>query len=570
MLTSLTDQLVPLTTGVFLLSPWKPIVLALPFIGWAWVVSTVYDKHAARWYLARENWNISHLVLGLLALIAVLVIPVGGMAGFFAAFGAVVVLLGIDLAVYPVMANRDDRVPEGQGVKIDFSALKKDDTEKTEKPTSSLVLTNPDGEKITAPHKETAEYEIRVEAEQTFIRARQSRASQVDILPAPGGEGKMYIESRLIDGVRVNAEPITLQKAKLIVDVWKLAAGLDVSDVRRKQQGNAEVTFAGETIKTQVTTSGSQSGLRATLLFEPDKAVRMKIDELGMLPPQLKVIESLVNDPGGVVLVAAPADNGGTTTLYSLIKLHDPYMSNVQTIEFEPRSALEGIRQNKFEPTKEGAEYDKLVRSTLRRDPDVLGLGELPDAATAKQVVGADLERSRVYVSERAEGAMPAIQLWAKAVGNLDEASAHMKGVIAQKLVRKLCENCRVPYQPAPEMLKKLNLSASVKQLFKKGGQVLIKNKPEVCPVCQGSGYLGMTGIFEVVPIGDEERKMIKAGNLNAVRAELLKRKLPTMGQAAMKLVADGVTSVEEVTRVTSPSKPKQAAKPKKPAPSAG
>ncbi|MEM9065247.1 MAG: ATPase, T2SS/T4P/T4SS family [Planctomycetota bacterium] len=547
----------PLTTGVFLVSPWKPVVLALPFLGWAWLISAVYDKHAAKYFLERERWGLIHLAMGLIAFIVAIGMPLAGGVAFFASLGAVVVLLGISAGIYPLIVNRDERVPEDGRVSLDLSKLRGGEKEeKQEKHTSSLVITTPSDGNLPVPDKDAPEYEVRVEAEQLFIRAITARASQVDILPAPGSEGRMYVESRLIDGVRQNAEPISARRAAELVAVWKAGAGLDVKDMRRKQQGIAEVAFAGNEIKTQVTTSGSQSGLRATLLFNPDKAVRRPIEELGLRDAQLDVVRGFINDPGGVVIVASPADNGGTTTLYSLLKLHDPYMSNVQTIEFEPRSAMEGIRQNKYDPSADGVEYDKLVRSILRRDPDVVGVGELPDADTAKTIVAADLERSRVYVSERAEGAMPAIQLWGKAVGTPETAAAGLKGVIAQKLVRKLCENCRTPYQPTPDMLKKLNLPADrVKQLYKKGGQVLIKNKPEVCPVCQGSGYVGQTGIFEVVPIEENERALIKAGNLNAVRAELLKRKLPTMGQCAMMLVAEGVTSVEEVTRVTQPAK---------------
>src|SRR5262249_37380021 len=130
----------------------------------------------------------------------------------------------------------------------------------------------------------------------------------------------------------------------------------------------------------------------------------------------------------------------------------------------------------------------------------------------------------------------------------------------------KLCINCRVGYQPSADMLKKLGVPADKpRQLFKKGGQVLIKNKPEVCPVCRGIGYIGQEGIFEVYSMGKAERELIRAGNWQGLRAEFRKRGLPTVQQAALKKALDGVTSVEELLRVT--QEPAGAAGPKPPPP---
>ncbi|MEO0715463.1 MAG: hypothetical protein AAFY58_00585, partial [Planctomycetota bacterium] len=136
-----------------------------------------------------------------------------------------------------------------------------------------------------------------------------------------------------------------------------------------------------------------------------------------------------------------------------------------------------------------------------------------------------------------------------------------LRGIVAQRLVRKLCTNCRVPYTPQPDTLKKLGLPADkVSQLYKKGGQVLIKNKPEVCPACGGVGYVGQEGILEVYDISQTDRALIAEGNLTALRAELRKKRLPSIQQAALKKAAEGVTSVEEVLRVTA-EQPKQSRK---------
>ncbi|MEL7472285.1 MAG: ATPase, T2SS/T4P/T4SS family, partial [Planctomycetota bacterium] len=315
------------------------------------------------------------------------------------------------------------------------------------------------------------------------------------------------------------------------------------------------------------TSDRSPVSLRMTILFEPQAAVQRTPEELGLLdPPQKDALRSMVDEGQGVVLLAAPPDNGRTTMLYTLVKMHDAYTSNVQTMELDLQDTIEGVRQTVFDPTQDGQEYSKVLRSLLRRDPDVVGVAELPDGDTAQEIARADHERTRTYVSMRADAALPAIQLWIKAVGDPAEAAKGLRGVVACRLMRKLCENCRVPYAPSPEMLAKLGLPPDkVKQLHKKGGQVMIKNKPEVCPVCSGVGYQGQTGVFELFPLDRDDRKLIANADFPALKAQLRKKQLPTLQQAALRKAVENVTSIEEITRVTAgggAAKKPQAAKP--------
>lgn len=555
---SLAQASPTLADGFMLVSAWKPIILLAPFVAWAWFISTVLDKQAQRFFLGRELWATVHMVFGLAAVAAVLFVPIGGFAGFAATLLIVLALLAGDIGLFVVITNKDERVPDRAKLSLDFDEMRAAREEKAKAKQlgqSELVIVGPDKMKISPPPKEAAEFAVRVTAEQVLAKGFGMHASQVDILPA---NESTYAASYLVDGVRQAGDPLAKNDAIQIIDFWKKCAALDVNDRRRKLTG--QVSVSGEnmtTLTVRMITSGSASGMRLTMLFNPAEAVRRKPDALGLLDGQLELLRQWASDRGGVVLLAGTPDGGRTTSLYSILKLHDAYTSNITTIETDIQDALEGVKQIAFDPSVEGPDFATQVRSTLRRDPDVLGVAELPDTETAVNIAKSDLERSRVYLSLRANSALDAVQLYAKAVGDPKLAAQGLKGVVANKLVRVLCSNCKVAYPPTPDMLKKLGLpEGRVAQLFKKGGQVLVRNKPEVCPVCNGVGYMGQTGVFGVFPIEDEEKALIAEQNWQGLRTAMRKRQLPSIQQSALKKAVDGLTSIEEVTRITAEPKP--------------
>jgi general secretion pathway protein E len=305
-------------------------------------------------------------------------------------------------------------------------------------------------------------------------------------------------------------------------------------------------------------TSGGAGGVRARLMFNPGERVRFELGDLGLLPSQQKAIESLVLERG-TVLVAAPPRDGRTATMYTLVRQHDAYVQNVQTIELDPQDALEGVKTTHFDPLGEGPDYATSLRSILRRDPDVVLVGELPDQETAKEVCTADHERTRTYVGLRADNSLAAVQGFVKGVSDASMAAEALRGVVAQKLARKLCENCKAEYRPTADMLRKLGVAKenAPGSLYRKGGQVLIKNKPETCPVCRGTGFMGQVGVLEVFPLDESDRKLVAQEDWAGLRTALRKKKLPTIQEAAVAKVLSGETSVEEVVRITSSGKSK-------------
>jgi type II secretory ATPase GspE/PulE/Tfp pilus assembly ATPase PilB-like protein len=548
---------------MMLVSWWKSLFLLVSIVPWAIILSRVYDKHAARFHLPRRKWNLIHLCVGLVSIAVFMLMPVKNNFGFLAAWVAMTAILAVDLVVFAKIANNDDRVPEQHRIRFNLDSFKQAKAEKEAAKLQSkvaLAIKGPDergklGVLIPAPPGETPEFEVRIAAEELFIKAADARASQLDLVPT--GKDATYAVSYLVDGVRQSGDSYPGANAQKIMDFWKAAAKLDVNERRKKQMGMVSIERETSRKVARVTTVGGAKGMQMTMLFDPEQAVTRKLNDLGMLDMQLTELKAIIAEEKGTVLLASPPDNGRTTTLYTVTRQHDAYTKNVHTVEYDPQASLEGVRINKFDAEKEGTEFSTTLRSVLRRDPNVVAVAELPDANTAKEVAKADQDRTRIYVSMKGDNALGAIQTWVKAVGDAKQAAEGLHGVLAQKLMRRLCPNCRVGYPPPGEMLKKLGIpEGKVQQLFKKGGQVLIKNKPEVCPMCKGVGYQGQIGVFEVFAINPEEREKIAAGDYNGLRAMFRKRGLPTLQQAAIRVAIDGVTSVEEVMRITAEGGP--------------
>lgn len=567
------------TEAYTLVSWWKPLLLLVPFVPWAVIVSKVLDKHASRFILPRQMWGSVHLVVATVAVLVALSFPMKSEASFWVGWGIMIVLLVADIVVFAVVTNKDERVPEEFKLTLDMSKWTAKREEKKQAALQGKVELNikgADKSLVAAPQMGTPEFETRVAAENVFMRALGARAAQVDF--APTGRENVYGVTFQIDGLRTPAvlsEPVQTKdgppppppgvmsgaEAQKVMDFWRAAGKMDLAERRKRQVADISIERGTTRSKVRLTSIGGQTGMRLSMLIDPEMQVRRKVEAMGLLEPQAAALRALVADGKGVVLISSPPDSGRTTLLYTTLKMHDAYTKNVQTLEVDIQDSLEGVRQNVFDPAAEGADFATNLRSILRRDPDVVGAAELPDAATAKEAAKSDKDRCRVYLSFKSENALAAAQTYTKAVADGDLASKSLSGTMSVRLLRKLCTNCRQPYQPSADMLKKLGLPADkVKQLFKKGGQVMVKNKPEICPACGGVGYVGLEGAYEIFPIGDAERAAIKAGDFNALKMEFRKKNLPTIQQAALRKALDGVTSVEEMLRATADEQPKAAA----------
>lgn len=548
-----------------LASWWKALIFVAMFSGWGWFISSVADKHAARFYLPREKWNMIYMVTALLAVAVIVINPLTGIVAFLAAVVAVGLLLGVPPFMYVQSANKDARVPEEHRLTMNVASwmeARKEAREARKATGVQLSIVKPDGVSVEPPEEGTNEMVVRAAAEKLYIDGVAARAHKIELLPA--GE-KGYAVAHTVDGLRtVVGDPLSPQDAMRVIAFWQSASGLEPGE-RRRQVGEPDISKSGERHHLRVITSGGQQGLKLTMVVDPSKSVRRKGENLGLLPQQRELLQKLVEDGTGVVLLAAPKGMGRTTMLYTVLKMHDAYTSNIQTIELEQQDTLEGIRQNDWSPTGGGPDHATLLRSILRRDPSVVGVAELVDEATAVEAAKGDLEHTRVYLSLPADNALQAVEIFRRALHDNTLAAQSLRGVLAGKLVRALAKSSREAYVPSPDMLKKLGLSPEkVKTLYRHRTHIEVNKKMVPCPESGGTGFVGQIGVFELFGIGTEEKAAIEQGDMNALATAFRKQGVPTLQQAAIIRAVEGETSVDEVIRVTvGASKSKSASSPK-------
>ncbi len=551
------DESLVVTTTVaaaVLVSWWKPLLLLAAFGGWAWVVSSVFDKDAARFYLPREKYNTVHLLVGLVALVVAVGIPG---APWFAVIPGAILILVLHPLVYVTVRNKDERVPDAFRWSLNPAAwvgALKEKGPKKRKETKGITMTfvGPNG-RLASPEADTPEYEVRVALEETLREMIDKRGSRLDVVPVKEG---VYGVVTTVDGVKTPLKQLSAQDASAQIDLLKRAAGLPVEERRKKLRGEVKMGVGDSaTTDAWVTASGSSQGMRLSLLLNPSTRVDFKIEDLGLSEKQRQELDELVSDSSGVVLLTAPPGGGRTSLLYAMVRAHDAYTQNIQILELDTQRVIEGVRHNVFDPAETGGEFATTARSILRRDPDVAGIAEMPDKETAATVARADVEHTRVYLSLTQSDPLAAVQAYLQGVGDASLAAESLRGVVACRLLRKLCQNCRIAYKPTDEMLGKLGLKQVKQPFYRTEGKVMVKDQPETCPVCGGTGYVGQVAAFAVHRFTDEDRAALVRGDLQSVRAGWRQRGQASLQTSALQLVMKGETTVDELLRVMQGSK---------------
>lgn len=374
--------------------------------------------------------------------------------------------------------------------------------------------------------------------EEILEEAVASRATDVHLELSPEG---MRCRFR-IDGILHDRASFNPEEGNRIVVAAKAMARMDVAKKLVPQDGSFGGRFGSKECDVRVSSSPGVHGEKLVLRILDREVGLMTLEELGFAPDILPRFGELLSRPHGMILDAGPTGSGKTTTLYASIRRLDVTSLNVVTVEDPVEYRLEGVTQIQVNE-RAGVTFASALRSVLRQDPDVIMVGEIRDPETAALAVQAaqtgHLVLSTVH-SNDAVGVIP--RLRALGVG-CSSLAATLSGVVAQRLVRVLCEECK---EPRP-------LSARDIQALGLAGQPVPEAvyAPKGCPACAETGYRGRTGVFELLVVDDGFARLLAAGvREGELRRYVRQRGMKTLREAALEKLFDGVTSVEEVLRV--------------------
>lgn len=401
-------------------------------------------------------------------------------------------------------------------------------------------------------------------AYEVLTDAMWRRASTITFAP----KGENYEVTYYIDGAPTKQPAVAREQMDYFIHFVKELAGLDANEKRKPQKGKFRTRQQKlkNNVDWEVTTAGSTAGEQVRLK-QLSKEHDLRLNELGLTSDQQANLDRCRELPQGLFLVTGPAKSGVTTTLYALLRNHDAFMNNINTIEKQPAAELLNITQETYKLTDTGTTtYAKRLQTIVRMGPDIVGVGECEDADTAKVASAAATDGKVVYVVMKADSVLQALAKWIKLVGDKKLIAESLIGISNQRLMRTLCDECKQGYAPNKELLKKFNLPAEkAKVLYRPGKEVYDKRgKPMVCEACQGTGYIGRSGVCEMIVLTDELRKAVRqVKQLPELGMQFRRAKMLYLQEQALRKVIAGKTAINEMLRVLSSSKKQPTARSK-------
>ncbi|GBD03725.1 Type II secretion system protein E [bacterium HR19] len=372
-----------------------------------------------------------------------------------------------------------------------------------------------------------------------FFQAVKERASDIHIEPA---ERETVIRMR-IDGVLHEIIRINKTLHEPIVSRIKVMSRLDIAEKRIPQDGKIKLKVAGRDIDVRVSTLPTVFGERVSLRILDRTATILKLEEIGMEEDVLRKMKELIRKTYGMILITGPTGSGKTTTLYAcLSEINSPEI-NIITIEDPIEYQLKGINQIQVNP-KVGLTFATGLRSILRQDPDVVMVGEIRDSETASIAIHAALTGHLVLSTLHTNDAPSAIARLIDMGIEPYLISSAVFATLAQRLVRKICQNCKTPYTPDQKELELVGLTPD-----KIPERVLFKGQG--CKECFGTGFKGRTGIFELFLIDDEIRELINS-KVDSMKLKMvaISKGMRTLREDGLLKVLKGITTIQELARV--------------------
>jgi type IV pilus assembly protein PilB len=373
-----------------------------------------------------------------------------------------------------------------------------------------------------------------------LLQAIKDKASDIHFEPF---EDEFKMRYR-IDGVLYEMMPPPSHIAPAISSRIKVMANLDIAERRLPQDGRIELSVNNQPIDLRVSVLPTMFGESVVMRVLDRSNVQLDLDKIGMREEDLNLMRQLIHKPNGICICTGPTGSGKTTTLYAALRELNDISSKLITAEDPVEYDIDGIIQCQIKPDIE-LTFGRILRSMLRQDPDTILVGEIRDRETAEIAVQASLTGHLVFSTLHTNDAPSAIARLLDLGLEPFLVTATLEGIIAQRLVRKICLNCKAEYTPPEEQLMELELRLDDVQ-----GRRFWYGKG--CDACNNTGYRGRLGIYEIMTLDDEVRDMIvKHASTQVLRAEAKKRGMKTLRQSGLMAIYDGITSIEEVVRET-------------------
>jgi len=373
-----------------------------------------------------------------------------------------------------------------------------------------------------------------------LLQAIRDTASDIHFEPF---EDEFKIRYR-IDGVLFELVPPPKYVAMAIASRIKVMANLDIAERRLPQDGRIELMVEGRPVDLRVSVLPTMFGESVVLRVLDRSQLNLDLEMLGLREDDLRTFRQLIRKPHGIIIVTGPTGSGKTTTLYSALReLNSPEVK-ILTTEDPVEYDLDGMIQVQVRPDI-GLTFARCLRHFLRQDPDIILVGEIRDLETAQIAVQASLTGHLVFTTLHTNDAASSIARLLDLGLEPFLVTATLEAIVAQRLVRRICENCKEEFQPTELQLMQLGLTP--KDI---AGRVLYYGRG--CDYCNNTGYKGRIGLFELMVLDDELRELImKHASTAVLRQQARKRGMRTLREAGLLAIYDGITTIEEVVRET-------------------
>lgn len=378
-----------------------------------------------------------------------------------------------------------------------------------------------------------------VAAKELIYDAIMRRSTDVHLEPK---DDEFAVRYR-IDGVMYPAEPFDRGMGESIINIFKVLGAMDITEKRKPQDGSFRAQLEKRLIDFRAASQGTREGEKLSLRILDQSNSVSKLVQLGMRKQMMDQLIEVINQPHGLFLSCGPTGAGKSTTLYAALNELDAFQQNIITVEDPVEYKMANVTQIEVN-VKAGNTFPNALRSMLRQDPDVVMIGEIRDAETAKIACQAANTGHMVFSTVHANDTISALYRLIDLGVEAFLMSSALSAILGQRLVRKLCDDCKEGYAPKPDLLKQVGLPADKIEAFYRPPA-----KPEqVCPTCGGMGYKGRLGVFELLVINDRLRDMIRENApVTAIRAEARKNGMLYMKEEGLRLVVKGVTSLAEM-----------------------